>query len=73
MDIKDSQQMVELGGSIRATSLKYSISFQGKTYLVYQVLIVKGFNGYVFTYTANEADFDGNFAEIQTILNKIEF
>ena len=72
-DIKGAQVLVDLGGKLRATSLKYSITFGESTSYVYQVLIVKGFNGYVFTYTADAEDFEANFAEAQTILNKIEF
>lgn len=72
-DIASSQVTVELGEGVRATSLKYSFTFAGKTSCVYQVLIVKGFTGYVFTYTASEDCFEANFAEMQTILNKIEF
>lgn len=72
-DIAASQVMVDLGDGIRATSLGYSFTFMGETSYVYQVLIVKGFNGYVFTYTASEANFENNFEEMQTILNKIEF
>lgn len=72
-DITSSQVAVSLGDGVRATSLKYSVTFGGETRNVYQVLIVKGMTGYVFTYSANEAIFDANMAEAQTILNKIEF
>lgn len=72
-DIAASQVAVELGEGVRATSLKYSFTFCGENSYVYQVLIVKGFKGYVFTYTASEECFEENFAEMQTILNKIEF
>lgn len=72
-NIKDAQVPVELGDKLRATSLYYSFTLSGKTWCVYQVLIVDGMDGYVFTYTAEEAVFGPNLAEAQTILNKIEF
>ena len=72
-DITSAQVAVSLGDGVRATSLKYSVTFGGEVRNVYQVLIVKGMNGYVFTYSANEAIFESNLAEAQTILNKIEF
>lgn len=72
-DIKASQERLELGSKINATSLRYTVTLMGRTSYVYQVLIVKGMTGYVFTYTASEANFEANFGEMQTILNKIEF
>ena len=75
--IKGAQVAVDLGNNIQATSLKYSFTLAGKDYRVYQIQIVSGFflfpSGYVFTYTAEADKFDANYAEMETILNNIEF
>ena len=72
--IKDAQVAVNLGEGLRATSIKYSYTLLGKTRCVYQALIVKGYNGYVFTFTAEASAFTPDaLAEAQTILDKIEF
>ena len=54
-------------------SYEYTYVFAGKTYRVYQVLGVDGYNGYVFTYTALEAEYEEHIDDIKTILGKVKF
>ena len=64
---------VELQGVTWAYSYEYTYSLGGKDYHVYQVLIVKGMNGFVFTYTASEADYAAHLDEAKKILAKIGY
>ncbi|MBR7117072.1 MAG: hypothetical protein IKC87_05130 [Clostridia bacterium] len=64
---------VDLGGNLDAASLEFTYKLCGKDYHVYQVLIVNGFKGYVFTFTAEEANFADLLEEAKTILYKTEF
>ena len=56
-----------------AFSYEYTYSLLGKGYHVYQVLIVDGYDGYVFTYTAKEADYATHLKEAEAILKKVKF
>jgi hypothetical protein len=56
-----------------AFSYEYTYSILGESYHVYQVLIVDGYDGYVFTYTAKEASYAKWLSEINSILKKVEF
>ncbi len=66
-----------IGNSNYAFSFEYTFVYNGEIYHVYQVLAVEGFflfqNGYVFTYTAKEANFDLHFDSIKTVLEKVDF
>ncbi len=59
-------------GAKWALSYEYLYTLQGRTYHVYQVLIVKGQNGYVFTFSADEVNFDLHFDKVEIILKKLE-
>lgn len=52
---------------------EYTYVFNGNTYHVYQVMGVGSFSGYVFTYTALEAEYAEHIDEIKTILGKVKF
>ncbi|MBQ7387468.1 MAG: hypothetical protein IJW03_04805 [Clostridia bacterium] len=54
-------------------SYEYTYVFAGKTYHVYQILGVDGYNGYVFTYTALDGEYSEHIEEIMTILGKVDF
>ena len=56
-----------------AYSFEYTYTLGGVDYHVYQVLIRKGMNGYVYTYTATEANYATHIAEAKSILSEIEF
>lgn len=62
----------------QVVSYKYSYSHSGYNYVCYMIFGVSpGFplfqDGYVFTYTALEDEFDTHMTEIQKILEKVEF
>ena len=64
---------VDLGDGLDAVSIEYSYELFGTSYSVYQVLIVDGWSGYVFTFTAESADYDELLPEAKTILYKLKF
>ena len=74
-----SLEEIEIGKSKTVEGTKWAFSYEytyvllGRTYHVYQVLMVKGQNGYVFTFTADEDNYGGYFGEVDTILDKLEF
>ncbi len=72
-NIKDAQVRVELGDGIQAVALEYTYSLLGKSYSCYQVLIVKGMSGYVFTFTAESGSYGELLPEVRTILYKMKF
>ena len=73
-EITKAQIKLDLGEGIKeAAALTYTYTLGGKVWRTYQVLVNDFFSGYVFTYTAEEALYEANFAEAQTILYNIEF
>ena len=52
---------------------EYTYEFAGERYHVYQLLGVDRRNGYVFTYTAKEAEYASHLDEINEILKKVKF
>ena len=66
---------VKLGNleSDRVASYEYTYSYGGNIYHVYQVMGVDSFNGYVFTYTALESEYESHLSEINIILEKVKF
>lgn len=64
---------VNLGEGLDAVSIEYSYDLFGESYSVYQVLIVDGHTGYVFTFTAKTANYAELLPEAQTILHKLKF
>ena len=61
-----------LGNSKRAFVYEYTYTTNGKTFHVYQVLAVTSFNGFVFTYTATEENYQKHFDTIIKITEKVE-
>ena len=56
-----------------SVAYEYTYVFNGQTYHVYQITGVDRFNGYVFTYTALEGEYNEHIDEIQTIIEKVRF
>ena len=60
-----------------AFEFEYTYKYNGVTYHVYQIIAVEGFllwiDGYVFTYTATEANFDQHFDDVKTMRDKVNF
>lgn len=54
-------------------SYEYKYTFSGNVYQVYQVMGVDKYNGYVFTYTALEGEYESHIEEIKNILKKVNF
>lgn len=59
--------------SSRVAAYEYTYTVGANTYHVYQVLGTDNFNGYVFTYTALEDEYNTHLDEIKTILEKVRF
>ncbi len=76
--IKDihRDQTVQMGNASYAFECEYTYEYNGSTYHVYQILCVdKSFlgNGYVFTYTASEENYEKHLPEIIKVVNKVHF
>ena len=56
-----------------AYAYEYTFSFGTRQYHIYQVLIVDGYDGYVFTYCAPEGVFASHLEEAKTALSKLKF
>ena len=52
---------------------EYSFEWQGEKYHVYQLLGVGRFDGYVFTYTSTEADYNKDLGIAEKIIEKVKF
>ncbi|MBE6644943.1 MAG: hypothetical protein E7612_06155 [Ruminococcaceae bacterium] len=68
---------VEFGNSVLANAYEYSFTYNGETYKVYQVVIIDGwvlsYKGYVFTYTAKDANYSLHYDEIIKTTEKVIF
>ena len=68
---------VSLGNSSWAFAFEYTYKYNGKDFHVYQIIAVSGEwplqNGYVFTYTAPEATYISHLAEVQKMIEKVNF
>jgi len=73
LKIIKEHKLIELEGCDWACAYEYTFSFGGTTYHLYQVLIVDGYDGFVFTYSAPEAVYSSHIDEMQTILNKLGY
>jgi hypothetical protein len=62
-----------LGNAKSAASVEYTYEYNGKTYHVYQIFAVTSFNGYVFTYTAENTSFPQHLDLVKTIAGKVKF
>lgn len=59
-----------------AALCEYTYEYNGKTFHVYQIFCVDGGliqNGYIFTYTALEENYDDHIEDIKRILEKVNF
>lgn len=62
-----------LGNSKSAASQEYTFVYNGTTYHIYQICAVTTFNGFVFTYTATEENYQKNLETVKKIAEKVEF
>ena len=71
---KDGIETVELKVVNNAKAYEYTYTYDGVDYHVYQVIIIEsGVNGYVFTYTADEASYEKHLDEAKSVLLKIGY
>lgn len=72
-----THEMVQFGNAKAGYAYEYKYTYNGSMYHVYQVLVIDGFgifyDGYVFTYTAKEANYTLHTDEINSIIQKVEF
>ena len=72
-----SYVQVELGNADAANAYEYSYVYNGVTYKVYQVIAINrsglSYHGYVFTYTAKEANFSSHLEDVKKAIEKVRF
>ena len=70
-------EQVNLGNADAANAYRYSYTYNGERILVYQVIAINrsglSYKGYVFTYTAKEANFEGHLDGITKAMEKVVF
>ena len=70
-------ESISFGNAEAANAYEYSFTYNGEKYKVYQVIVIDGwtlsYTGYVFTYTAKEANYSLHFAEVQKMIEKVRF
>ena len=68
---------IEFGNADAANAYEYSFTYNGSEYHVYQVIAVEGwtlsYRGYVFTYTAKEANYSLHFDDVMKTIEKVDF
>ena len=73
LNVLREHEIINLKGCDWACAYEYTYSFAGKEYRVYQVLIVDGYDGFVFTYSAPVEIFEPRLDEALSILRKMAF
>lgn len=68
---------IKFGNADAANAYEYTFSYNGSEYHVYQVIAVEGwtlsYRGYVFTYTAKEANYSLHFDDVMKTIEKVDF
>ena len=74
IQIGDEPTQLSLADTKWALAYEYTYEYEGVKYHVYQVHIVQSAtDGYVFTYIAKEENYQTHLAEVEKVLNKIEY
>ncbi len=72
-----THELVQFGNAKAGYAYEYKYTYNGSTYHIYQVLAIDGFgifyDGYVFTYTAKDANYPLHTDEIKSIIQKVAF
>ncbi len=71
-EVKTINGKAKFGDANNAASMEYTFVYNGETYHVYQVCAITYFNGYVFTYTAKEENYQKHIDVINKICEKAE-
>ncbi len=70
-------EAVSFGNANTAFSYEYTFIYNGEKYHIYQILAIEGpkllQEGYVFTYTAKDANYALHFEEVQKVMEKVNF
>ncbi|MBR2343889.1 MAG: hypothetical protein IKA64_06530 [Clostridia bacterium] len=66
-------ELISVSGATWARAYEYTYTLFGKEYHVYQAMIVKGYNGYVFTYSASGELYAEHLDEAMRAIEKIRF
>lgn len=75
-DIEKNPTAIEFANATDAAVCEYTYVYGGKTYHVYQIFCVSGGlmkDGYIFTYTASEDNYNLHLDDINRILAKVKF
>ena len=72
-EMKKINGAANLGNARAAASLEYTFVYNNVEYHVYQVCAVTVFDGFVFTYTAKEENYEKHLDLIMEIAEKVEF
>lgn len=68
---------ITFGNAKAANAYEYTFTYNGESYHVYQVIIIDGwalsYKGYVFTYTAKEANYSLHYDDVMKIIEKVDF
>lgn len=71
LKVIEENQDCHFGNAENKFSYEYTFKYNGKTFHVYQVLSVRGMNGYVFTYTATEENYLKHLEKVNYICSKV--
>lgn len=70
-------ETIEFGNADAANAYEYTFTYNGSEYHVYQVIAVEGwtlsYRGYVFTYTAKEANYSQHIDDVMKTIEKVDF
>ncbi len=70
-------ESIKFGNADAANKYRYSFTYNGEKYEVCQIIVIEGwrlsYKGYVFTYTAKEANYGLHLAEVEKIISKVNF
>lgn len=68
---------IKFGNADAANAYEYTFNYNGSEYHVYQIIAVEGwtlsYRGYVFTYTAKEANYETHINDIMKTIEKVHF
>ena len=71
--VSDYNTDISVGNAKKAAAQEYTFVYNGDTYHVYQICAITTFNGFVFTYTATEENYQKNLEVVKKIIEKVEF
>jgi hypothetical protein len=73
VDLKPDLEPTTLGNLNQAVASEYTYTYNGEVYHVYQILAITTFDGFVFTYTAKDANYSQHIDVIKKICDKVTY